>query len=258
MVVQVLVAAMNQKDHSLLDKMNIQSDAIVGNQGDKNKIEEFIYKGKHKIKYLSFKEKGVGLNRNNTLMRATGEFCLIADDDMFYVDEYEKIVIDYFEKYPEADVIIFNLREPSQVRYVNKKVKRIYYHNFMRYGAARIAFRRESVTKKGIFFNLHFGGGADYSSGEDTLFLHSCLKKGLNILAVPTVIAELLDDRESTWFEGYTIDYYYDKGVLFGTMSKGLSKLLCLQFAVRQRHNYQDTLSFKKVLNSMLAGAKSV
>ena len=31
MKIQVLVAAMNQKDHSLLKSMNIQSDAIIGN-----------------------------------------------------------------------------------------------------------------------------------------------------------------------------------------------------------------------------------
>ena len=37
--VQVLVAAMNQTDHSLLDRMNIQSDAIIGNQCDYNSGE---------------------------------------------------------------------------------------------------------------------------------------------------------------------------------------------------------------------------
>jgi hypothetical protein len=43
--VQVLIASMNQVDHSLLSKMNIQTDAIVGNQCDKNEIETFTYGG---------------------------------------------------------------------------------------------------------------------------------------------------------------------------------------------------------------------
>ena len=51
MKVQVLVAAMNQNDHSLLKKMNINSDAIIGNQCDRNGIESFKYKG-HDIMYL--------------------------------------------------------------------------------------------------------------------------------------------------------------------------------------------------------------
>ena len=69
--VQVLVAAMNQHDYSLLDKMNIQSDVIVANQSDFNRVDVFDYKGNQAI-YLNFEERGVGLNRNNALMRATG------------------------------------------------------------------------------------------------------------------------------------------------------------------------------------------
>ena len=44
MSVEVLVAAIHQKDHSLLEKMNIQSDVIVGNQCDRNEIESFEIK----------------------------------------------------------------------------------------------------------------------------------------------------------------------------------------------------------------------
>ena len=69
MKIQVLVAAMHQSDHSLIDKMNITTDAIVGNQCDFDSVEHFEHNS-NKITYLNFKERGVGLNRNNTLMRA--------------------------------------------------------------------------------------------------------------------------------------------------------------------------------------------
>ena len=78
MRVQVLVATMHQTDYSLLEKMNIQTDAIVVNQCDENKIEEFEYNG-HKIKWLSLKERGVGLSRNTALMRADADILLFAD-----------------------------------------------------------------------------------------------------------------------------------------------------------------------------------
>ena len=52
MRVQVLVSTMHQTDHSLLEKMNIQTDAIIVNQCDENKIEEFKYNG-HTIKWFS-------------------------------------------------------------------------------------------------------------------------------------------------------------------------------------------------------------
>ena len=62
--IEVLVATMNQNDHSLIKRMNIQTDAIVGNQCNRDSIEEFCYNGRN-ITYLNFCEKGVGLNRNN-------------------------------------------------------------------------------------------------------------------------------------------------------------------------------------------------
>lgn len=79
--VQVLVASMNQTDHSLLEKMNISTSAIVGNQCNYDSVERFEWNGNECL-YLNFNERGVGLNRNNTLMRATGDICLFADDDM--------------------------------------------------------------------------------------------------------------------------------------------------------------------------------
>ena len=63
--VQVLVAAMNQNDHSLLAKLNIQSDAIVGNQCSYNSIDHFVWgENNNNITYLNLDERGVGLNRN--------------------------------------------------------------------------------------------------------------------------------------------------------------------------------------------------
>ena len=89
MSVQVLVAAMNQNDYSLLEKMKIESDAIVANQCERNNIESFCYNG-YKVIYLNFAERGVGLNRNNALMRATADYCLFADDDEILDDGYSK------------------------------------------------------------------------------------------------------------------------------------------------------------------------
>ena len=110
MNVQVLIATMNRQDHALLDQMNIQTDAIVGNQCDRNEIERFQYRGRI-VEWLSFSERGVGLNRNNTLMRATGDILLFADDDVVYLDGYEKTIQQFYAAHPDADVVIFNFRK---------------------------------------------------------------------------------------------------------------------------------------------------
>lgn len=246
--IQVLVAAMNQKDHSLLDKMNIHSDAIVGNQCETNKVEQFRYNG-HDIVYYSFAECGVGLNRNNALMRATGDICLFADDDMRYVDNYVEIVKKAFRRIPKADMIVFNLHEKEKTRYVINKVEKVGYHNYLRYGTARIAVKTQKIREEGIFFNLCYGGGTEHCHGEDNLFLTECLKHGLKIYAVPEYIAELTEERESTWNKGYDDKYFKDQGYLYHSISKKIWKLLCLQDAVRHRklYNLPSLISYKKM-----------
>lgn len=235
--VQVLVAAMGQTDHSLLEKLNVQSDALVGNQCDFDRIEHFVWQG-HDIAYFSFNERGVGLNRNNTWMRATGEMCLFADDDMRYVDGYAQIVANTFDRLPQADVLVFGAVGKGASGTTPGKARRLHFFNCLRYGIVRVAVRTQKVREQGIAFNLCFGGGTQHSHGEDTLFLVECLKHGLKVYAVPDVIFELTNERPSTWFRGYTDKYFRDKGVLFGTISRRWQKLLCLQDAVRKHSLY--------------------
>lgn len=149
------------------------------------------------------------MNRNNALMRATGDVCVIADDDMVYVERYPEIVKKAFEEIPDADVIVFNLLEPKSTnkRYVIKNVSRINRFNYLRYGAARIAIRLKSIRENGIFFNLCFGGGTEHCAGEDNLFLSACLEKKLKIYAYPEYIAELIEERQSTWRSASTEKY---------------------------------------------------
>ena len=255
MKIQVLVAAMNQTEHSLIEKMNITTDAIVGNQCDFNSIEKFNV-GNQQILYLNFAEKGVGLNRNNALMRADGDICLFADDDMVYVDNYAEIIEKAFRDNPLADVIVFNLHEKKISRKLITKKVRVGYLNYLRYGTARVAVRLASVKKYGIYFNQCFGGGTEHCHGEDNLFLNACLKNGLKIVAVPEYIATLTEERKSSWNRGYDEKYIKDQGALFRTISRRWWRLLCLQDAFRRHKSYH--MGFYKALKLMLEGAQNI
>lgn len=237
MKIQVLVATMHQTDHSLPEKMNIQTDAIIGNQCDRNEIEDLHWRG-HNIRYLSFAERGVGLNRNNALMRADADVCLFADDDMVYVNGYPELIEKAFADNPKADVIVFNLIEKNSQRKQISKVTRVGYLNYLRYGTARVAFKLAPVKAQGIYFNQCFGGGTEHAHGEDNLFLTACLNKGLKIYAVPIEVAELHDERPSSWNTGYDDKYLIDQGILYKTISRRFWRLLCLQDAVRRHGSY--------------------
>lgn len=236
MTIQVLVVTMNQKqgDYSLLDKMNIQSDAIVCNQCDRNEVEEFIYNGHH-IKWMSFAEKGVGLNRNNGLMRSTADMLILADDDMVFHDDYASCITAWAKQVPNADVMLFSLEKP-----IGQSAVRVRKHNFGRYGAARMVLRSKKIKLFGIAFSTEFGGGTKYSCGEDSLFLSECLTKGLIAMDIPASIAVLTDERESSWFRGYTDKYFFDKGVLYYAINKRVCKLLSLYHCVKHWKLYAE------------------
>ena len=252
MSVQVLVAAVNKDEKSLVEMMNIQTEAIVANQTNNFRVHSFIWNGSE-IKCFSFNEKGVGLNRNNALMRATGEFCLFADDDMRYVNGYESIVEKAFFDLPDADVIVFNLIESGKsFRKQNKKSSRVRWWNFLWYGTARVAIRLETIRENGILFNLTYGGGTEHSHGEDNIFLGDCLKKGLKIYAVPQYIAELQENRASSWNKGYDEKYLRDQGDLYRQISKKFWLFFCLQDVIRRGRHY--TVNAICALKYMLEG----
>lgn len=243
MKVEALISTMNQKDYSILEKMNIQTDAIVINQCDHFDYKSFSFRD-HNIRFYAFSERGVGLSRNSSMMRANGDICLFSDDDLVYVDGYEEMLVHAFCDYPKADIIVFNIEsiDNKKKRFMLSKPTKIGFGNYMRYGTARIAVRIEKIREKNISFSLLFGGGAKYGSGEDTLFLHDCIKSGLKIMGLPITLAKV-DDSESSWFHGYTQKYYMDKGVLFFALYGKKAWIYCIRFALMHKSVRNESFS---------------
>lgn len=250
--VTVLVAAVN-KNKDLVSKMNIQTKCIIANQISKGKEEKIV---DNQSIWMNLKEKGVGLNRNNALNRCDTKYALLADDDEVLVDGYENIIVQAFNQHPKADVIIFNIHDKSNSRYVIPHFLKVGWLNFARYGAVRIAFKMESIRFRNIHFHQMFGGGCKYAHGEDSIFLADCLRNRLSIVAVNDYIATLDDESESTWFKGYDEKYFYDKGILAYQLFRQFSKIFVLQDAIRNFKNYQSDVSLIKRIRLALKGVK--
>ena len=77
MKLQVLVSSVNQEIMTLADRMHLQTDAIIVNQTDHFGYEEYMHNGR-RIQCYEFQEKGVGLSRNNALLRAEGDIVLFS------------------------------------------------------------------------------------------------------------------------------------------------------------------------------------
>ena len=112
-------------------------------------------------------------------MRATGDILLFADDDVVYTDGYVDKIVKSFEENPKADLIVFNLKSqnPDRPEAIVENEYRLHWYNSLKFGAFRIAIRKDAIRKANVFYSLFFGGGAKYQSSEDNLFIIQCLKK---------------------------------------------------------------------------------
>lgn len=251
---QLIVSTMNQNDDSLIDKMNISSNAIIINQSDDFRYHETI-KNSNLIKWYKCNERGIGLSRNTGLMRSDADIIQFADDDMEFTDTYEMDVINEYKQHPEADVILFSnkcLNEDRMPYQVDKfdRVRRI---EAVKFGGARITARREKLIHNNITFSLLFGGGAKYGAGEDVTFIQDCIKAGLKVYKSPVIVSEMKQET-SSWFKGYNQKYYKDKGALLAANFPFISYVGVFIQALKN-HKKSD-FTFKQLVSYYLDGVK--
>ena len=233
--IELLVAAVKQDTDKLPSKMNIQSDAVIVNQCDRDMSEVNEYtdvQGRvHQVKTFHRNERGVGLSRNLALENADHEILQFIDEDIVLDDGYIALMEKEFDDHPEADMLLFNVKAaPGRETYHNTDFARVNWKNYGRYPAYAIAARTAPLKKIGVSYSTLFGGGAKYSNGEDSLFLHDCLQKGLKIYRTNISIGHEESERPSTWFNGYNDKFFYDRGVLYHFLYGALAGAMSLRF----------------------------
>ena len=255
MTLQLLVAAVKKKPLELAEEMHINSDAIIVSQGAGYGYEELEYKG-HKLRYFAMEERGVGLNRNTALLHARADIVLFADEDIVYCEDYSRKVLEQFDAYPKADMLLFNVKaSEGRETYHTEKFGRVRWYNCGRYPTYSFAAKRECLHKNNITFSLLFGGGARYSNGEDSLFIRDCLKAGMKIYRVPIHIGAE-SARESTWFQGYNEKLFFDRGVLYRYLYGRLDRLMAMRWLLAHKEELCKEIPLKEAYGIMCKGMK--
>lgn len=212
MNVELLISTMRKNSISEIDlsEQNILGiNALIINQCGFDKKEE-----KDNMRMISCNALGISKSRNKALENATGDICIICDDDVVYEDDLINIVKECFESDETADIITFKIKTPEGDDFKNYRNEE-FYHNkrsILKTSSIEIAFRLDSLKKKGIKFDESFGLGANYVSGEENIFLMDSINNGLKIKYIPKVIGK--HPKESS---GYVLDEkgIYSKGALF-------------------------------------------
>lgn len=255
-MIDVLVATMNRNDTNFINDLNLKTNAVIVNQNKKNN-KKIIHSGENTIKLISSDKKGLSNSRNLAIKNSEADICLIADDDITYNENYEKIVLDAYQKHPEADIIVFQVTRygGSRTKKYDDKTKWLNYLSCLKVSSVEITFKRSSIVDNNIKFNTLMGSGAEFYLGEENIFLYDSLKKGLKILYKPIDIAKV-DVSESSWFEGYNTKYFNSLGAAFYNMSNNFYLIFILQAVIRKRKLFSKDYSLINVVKEMLIGVK--
>ena len=153
MSVEILMSCMYQKDFSIVEKSNIQSDAIIINQSNVDKIEIKEYDF-GTVKMISTTERGLSRSRNMALKYSKADFCIICDDDEVLTDNYVEMVEEAYNE-TNADVIVFNIKSMNtNSRPQEKLFKKITKVNkYKSYSSVHVTFRRKIVNDNALSFN---------------------------------------------------------------------------------------------------------
>lgn len=249
MRVEVLVSTMNQTDHSLIEKMRISTDAVVVNQCQEDSVVEYDYNG-NRIKWINSTTRGLSVSRNICLREASGDICLLADDDLEYVNNYEQLVQNTFETHQNADIIRFRIEGiEEKFKTYPESEQKIGFLKSLKTSSVEIAFKKESL--KGIRFDELIGAGTKYCMGEENALLAHCIKRKLKLIYVPITLSRL-HIGESSWKNISEEKYLISRGAAFEAMDTSFTQLLILQFAFRKHKMF--TLSIIEQVKLMEKG----
>jgi glycosyltransferase involved in cell wall biosynthesis len=254
---EILISAVNKDPKALADNLHIQTDAVIVNQlpdtTGETEVETFT-SGGHNVKAVTMHAKGVGLSRNTAFDNSSAEIIQFGDDDIVYDPGYADRIIAEFDAHPEADVLLFNVKaQEGRETYWNTDFARVNWRNYGRYPAYAICARRDKLIASGVKYSLLFGGGAPYMNGEDSLFLHDCLKAGLAIYRTDVYLGKEKSGH-STWFSGYTDKFFYDRGVLYHFLYGKMAKAFGFRWLFKNRKEMCKEKGFRHSFNRLCQG----
>lgn len=249
---EVLLSCMNENDLSIIHRSNLDKvKTTVINQCHTNN-EWLIENDKHRMYNTS--TRGLSVSRNLAIQYCNADVCLISDDDEVFCSDLETVVLSSYEKFPDADMIIFIMDNyPTRL---GDKVKRLKKYDLLKVSSWQISFKVSSVKGK-IWFDTKLGAGTSNGAGEENKFLLDCYKAGLIIYYVPIKIATVAQEQ-STWFKGYDEKFFFNRGkttrYILGNMT---SCLYAIHFLIFKYKKYCKEISIFKASRAIFNGIRS-
>jgi len=211
------------------------------------------------LNIFSFSEKGLSKSRNRNLSLLTEKIGLITDQDVRFKKGFQDTIIVAFEKFPEADIIVFQIEDEHAMPFKNYRNNAFWMNqrDVMKVSSIEIAFKSSSIAEHDLTFDENFGLGANYATGEEAIFLTDALKKGLKIKYMPLPI--VIHDRGSSGYQ-FTQNkpLIRAKGAMFYRMFKQKAYLISILFALKKyRFSSESLLHFVSLMFEGISSYKS-
>lgn len=142
------------------------------------------------VRVINSVDIGLSKSRNLAINNAVREICIIADDDVVYVEHFEKEIVKAFNLITNASVITFNHRRMG-LSYPQNIIKEGYWHDrktIRKVCSVEIAFKLNDIKKSDIFFDNYFGLGSYFETADEFLFLRNILNANLRLYYNPKVV----------------------------------------------------------------------
>lgn len=252
MNLQILMATMFKsrlQDLRIAEK-GITTDILIINQADMIDVETV-----GNIKMISNKERGSSKSRNKALENATGDICLISDDDVSYLPNYENTVLEAFNNNPDADIITFQIQTPDGEKFKNNYIMEERWHSknsILKCASIEIAFKLNKVLANDIKFDEEFGLGSKYRVHDEIIFLMDAIKKGLKIRYIPEPIVIHPKESSGTNFNDHLIT---SKGAAFIRLYGLIGLFYNIIFSIKKFSSYRNKYSFLKFMKLMNSGS---
>jgi glycosyltransferase involved in cell wall biosynthesis len=151
------------------------------------------------FKVRFYREKGLSRNRNRSLQAAIGEWILIADDDLSYSREDLINLSTALKQEHSTDIFLIRYHGSEnhgkiypEHRCCLSRMPKGYFVS-----SIEMLMRRTSVQER-VWFNENFGLGSPHLlSGEEDIFIESCVRRGLMVEALPMYIGNHPHDTTS-------------------------------------------------------------
>lgn len=256
MKIEHIVSTMGRTEFSFLENMQMQESCLVVNQKCAEDESAYSFAG-GEAKILSTKEKGLSRSRNKLLQNATGDICIITDDDVEYLSDYVKTIEEAYELLPQADIIVFRFthEKGKETRARYSKIKRLHMWNISKAASVEITFKRENVLNAKILFNNEIGLGTEFPTGEENAFLADALRAGLKIYHYPKTICyaveahDLHDDKDLK-------QYLIGKGAAYHCIYKRNFWLYALGFIILKKRSLFRNVSIFQAYAWMKQGKR--